>query len=325
MNPLELIEQFSQQSVLVIGDMMLDEYIWGTVSRISPEAPVPVVEVQNRTWIAGGAANTAANVASLGGHAIVLGLIGEDSSSDHIIQILQAKDIDTSPLLCDANRPTSTKTRVIAHGQQIVRYDLEQRDPIPLTHQQALLRRAESLMPTISAVVISDYGKGVITDLVSRCVIEIANRYQRPVIVDPKGVEYLKYRNATLIKPNQIEAGRVLNRELHTREEVLAAGAALIELLGPTSSLLVTRGQHGMALFEQSQSAVEIPAQAREVFDVTGAGDTVAGTLALVLASGGSLTLACQLASTAAAIVVGKVCTATCNQEELKKTYLGNL
>ncbi len=324
MKPIGYIDQFANQPVLIVGDMMLDEFIWGSVSRISPEAPVPVVEVQNRTWIAGGAANTAANVSSLGGRAIVLGLIGEDPASGHLIEILRSQKIETSPLLCDSTRPTSTKTRVIAHGQQIVRYDHEQRVKLSLIHEQTILSRAESLISGVSAIVISDYGKGVITESVSQGIIQIANQHQRPVIVDPKGVEYLKYRNATLIKPNQLEAGRVLNRELHTRDDVYAAGVSLLGLLGPASSVLITRGQHGMALFEQQQLPIEIPAQAREVYDVTGAGDTVAGTLALALACGCSLTLACQLASTAAAIVVGKVGTATCNMEELKNACMNH-
>ncbi|MGL6094251.1 MAG: bifunctional heptose 7-phosphate kinase/heptose 1-phosphate adenyltransferase, partial [Fimbriiglobus sp.] len=181
-----------------------------------------------------------------------------------------------------------------------------------------LLARVAAALPDVRGCVISDYGKGVITPEFARELIALARSFHVPMVVDPKGTEYAKYRGATVVKPNQLEAGKVLNRELRTDADVDRAGADLMELLGPDSAVLVTRGPHGMSLFERDRPTVHVPAQAREVYDVTGAGDTVAGTIALTLAGGGDLPAACRLASLAAAIVVGKVGTATCSFDELR-------
>lgn len=314
----DLLARFRNCPVLVVGDLMLDEYLWGHVNRISPEAPVPVVEVQRRTFTAGGAANTAANVAGLGGSAILVGIVGDDAEGRRILDLMSELGIDTSAVIADSSRPTTTKTRVIAHSQQMVRIDHEQLGPLSASVEAELLVLLEASLPRVRAAVISDYGKGVITPSLCERFLAVARATGVPVIVDPKGTDYRKYRGATVVKPNQLETGKVLNRELRTTAEVERAGRELLEFLGAGSSVLVTRGAQGMTLLEADTPAVHVPAQAREVYDVTGAGDTVAGALALTLAVGGNLETACRLASLAAAVVVGKVGTATCTVSELE-------
>lgn len=315
----DLLSRFAGCPVLVVGDLMLDEFVWGQVSRISPEAPVPVVEVARRTFTPGGAANTAANIGSLGGQPVLAGVVGDDPDGTRVCELLAGQGVRTAPVVRDPARPTTTKTRVIAHSQQVVRIDHERPGPIPPAVEQALLAAIAGVLPTVRGCVVSDYGKGVVTASFAGQLLRLTREAGVPAVVDPKGIDYAKYRGATLVKPNQLEAGQVLNRVLRTAEEVDRAGADLLDLLGPdTPAVLVTRGAHGMTLFERGRPPVHVPAQAREVYDVTGAGDTVAGTLALALAAGADPADACRLASLAAAVVVGKVGTATCTLEELK-------
>jgi rfaE bifunctional protein kinase chain/domain len=314
----DLIARFRGCPILVVGDLMLDEFIWGNVSRISPEAPVPVVEVRERTHTAGGAANTAANVAALGGGVTVAGVVGNDAEGQRVRDLLSGMKANVSAVVTDPDRPTTTKTRVVAHSQQMVRIDHEKPGPISDPVAGELLAQVLAHLPGIGGCVLSDYGKGVFTPAFTRELIAACRAAGVPVVIDPKGTDYEKYRGATLVKPNQLEAGQVLNRVLRTAEEVDHAGEELQRFLGEDTAVLITRGSNGMSLFERGQPAVHIPAQAREVYDVTGAGDTVASTLALSLAVGSRLTAACKLASLAAAIVVGKVGTATCSAEELR-------
>jgi D-beta-D-heptose 7-phosphate kinase/D-beta-D-heptose 1-phosphate adenosyltransferase len=281
------------------------------------------VEVQKRTWILGGAANTAANVAALGGKPIMLGVVGADAEGDKVRAILAEQTISTAALLRDERRPTTTKTRIIAHSQQVVRIDHEVRGAIDESLEARCLSKVEETLPQVRGIVISDYGKGLVTERLAQRTIALAALRGIPVLVDPKGADYSRYRGATLIKPNQLEAGQVLNRDLRTREDVQKAGRDLVQLLGPDSALLITRGSHGMMLFQQGGRIDEIPAMAREVFDVTGAGDTVAATLVLSLAVGADLPRGCGWASRAAAIVVGKAGTATCTWEELASHFPG--
>ncbi|MGL6075585.1 MAG: D-glycero-beta-D-manno-heptose-7-phosphate kinase [Fimbriiglobus sp.] len=314
----ELLARFAGCRVLVVGDVMLDEFIVGHVSRISPEAPVPVVEVDRRTLIAGGAANTAANLAALGAEPRLAGLVGGDDHALQLRQLLEGVGVDVESLVVDASRPTTTKTRIVAGTQQIVRMDQERSHVMASDIEMSLLGQVQECLAEVRACVISDYGKGVITPSFVQEVIRRANAAGVPTVVDPKGVDYAKYRGATVVKPNQLEAGKVLNRDLKTSADVDRAGADLLAQLGPKTSILITRGPHGMSLFEPGNKTFHIPTLAREVYDVTGAGDTVAGTMTLTLAVGGNLEQACQLATHAAAIVVGKVGTATCSLAELQ-------
>jgi rfaE bifunctional protein kinase chain/domain len=313
----DILSRFAGCPVLVVGDLMLDEFVWGQVSRISPEAPVPVVEVSRRSFVPGGAANTAANVGSLGGKPVLAGVVGKDPDGDRVCDLLRAGGVETLPVVRDPNRPTTTKTRVIAHSQQVVRIDHEKPGPIPEGVEKALLGVITEVLPQVRGCVVSDYGKGVVTAGFVGQLLQLTRAAGIPTVIDPKGLDYARYRGATLVKPNQLEAGQVLNRPLKTPEDVDRAGADLLGLLGPDTAVLVTRGPHGMSLFERGKPPVHVPAQAREVYDVTGAGDTVAGTLGLALAVGAGLEAACRLASLAAGIVVGKVGTATCGLDEL--------
>ncbi len=315
MNTLELLSRFRNCRVLVVGDVMLDAFIWGTVSRISPEAPVPVVQVQKRTNIAGGAANTATNIAALDGQAILAGVVGDDRDAQTLRDILTQYHVNVEHLITADDRPTTTKNRIVAHSQQMVRFDQESCEPISSRLQDMLSERLQSVLKTVSACIVSDYGKGMIQPSFVRRLIDTANREGVPIVVDPKGTDYDKYHGATLIKPNLHEAAKVLNRELKTPAEIEAAGLELQAKLG--ASILITQGAAGMSLFERGRATVTIPTQAREVYDVTGAGDTVAGALTLAIASGANLETACRIATTAAAVVVGKVGTATVTQNEL--------
>jgi len=317
---LKLVERFPGCPVLVVGDVMLDEFIFGQVSRISPEAPVPVVEVQRRAFVPGGAANTAANVAALGASPSLAGLVGADANADHVRDLLRTLGVNVDTIVADPARPTTTKTRILAGTQQVVRIDQEKPSPMNSEVEAALLDAVRLALPSARACVLSDYGKGVVTPSFAVAVIALANAAGVPTVVDPKGVDYAKYRGATVVKPNQLEAGKVLNRDLRTSGDVDAAGRDLLTLLGPSTAILITRGPQGMSLFTPNGDAFHVPTSAREVYDVTGAGDTVAGTMAVTLAVGGGLEAACELATAAAAVVVGKVGTATCSLAELRAT-----
>jgi D-beta-D-heptose 7-phosphate kinase/D-beta-D-heptose 1-phosphate adenosyltransferase len=312
----KIVAAFAGKRVLIVGDVMLDEYVWGEVRRISPEAPVPVVEMRRRTYVPGGAANTAANVLSLNGKASLGGVVGRDSQGDKLVEILSQVGVDADGIGIDPERQTSTKTRVIAHNQQVVRVDSEQRLPLRRALEQELLDWVRKALPRADACVLSDYGKGVVSSAVAEGVIGLARQADKPVILDPKGTDYAKYRNATLIKPNLAEAERFCNLEINSAARLAEVGQRILEtcLLG---ALLITRGADGMTLFCPGKPPEHIPSFARAVFDVTGAGDTVASTLALALAARASVEQAARLANKAAGVVVGKVGTATVTREEL--------
>ena len=302
--------------VLVVGDAMLDEYVWGEVRRVSPEAPVTVVEMRRRTWVPGGAANAAANVVSLGGRAWLAAVVGRDPQAGWLTAVLGQHGVDVSGLVVDGRRPTTLKTRIVAHSQQVVRVDTETRAPLPAAVERRLLAWVERRLPRADACVLSDYGKGVVSRRVAERLIAVARRAGTPVVVDPKGTDYTKYRGATLVTPNLAEAERAVNREIAGERDVLAVGRRLLEMLDG-SAVLITRGAQGMSLFRRGAAVVHIPAVARHVFDVTGAGDTVVGVLALALGAGVSLDDGARLANLAADLVVGKFGTATVSAREL--------
>ena len=318
LNAAALVAAFADAAVLVIGDVMLDEYIWGEVRRISPEAPVPVVEALRRTYAPGGAANVAVNVAALGGQAQLGGLVGQDYAAGQLKQVLGLPRVHIAGLIMEAARPTTTKTRVVAHSQQMVRIDSEQRHSIDGAQEAALLAWVEACLPMVGACVLSDYDKGVISPRMAQSVIRAANRAGKPTIVDPKGTDYAKYRGATLIKPNLHETERALNRDIRGEDALNLAARDLRGVLDG-SALLITRGAEGMSLFRQHDEAIHIPQKSRDVYDVTGAGDTVVSTLALALACGSDLEQAARLANLAGGIVVGKLGTASVTGEELKR------
>jgi rfaE bifunctional protein kinase chain/domain len=300
---------------LVVGDVMLDEYVWGQVNRISPEAPVPVVDVRRRTYVPGGAANVAAGIAALGGRALVGGVVGDDLASAQLREALGERDLDLDGLVTVTGRSTTTKTRVIAHSQQVVRADVEERDPVPEEAAQDLLRWAETHLDDVDVVVLSDYAKGVVSADVARSVVGGGRERGKPVVVDPKGSNYSKYRGATVLTPNIGDAKRAANIAPESFVELADVARRLADVV-PGSALLITRGSEGMSLISNDGS-LDVAATARDVYDVTGAGDTVVAALAVALGSGLPLEDAVRLANAAAGVVVGKVGTATATLGEL--------
>src|SRR5512141_185527 len=313
----EVVGRFPSRRVLVVGDIMLDEYVFGTVARISPEAPVPVVAVTRVTKVPGGAANVAFNVRGVGAGGELGGLLG-DAEGRLVARMLKGGRVGTEAVVADPGRPTTVKTRVIAHSQQVVRVDREQKAPPSRKVSDALLRKALAILDGVDGVVFSDYRKGTLTTELVREVTAAANRKGVFVAVDPKRSDFTFYRGCTVITPNKREAEAALGgRELETDLDVWEAGKELLRV-GRSKAVLITRGEEGMTLVERGRGACfHIPALARQVFDVTGAGDTVIGTLAACLAAGAAMREAAMLANTAASIVVGEVGTVPITAEKL--------
>lgn len=302
--------------VLVIGDLMLDRYIFGSVDRISPEAPVPVVNVQRETQVLGGAANVAANMASLGAEVRIMGLTGRDAAGNEIRKLLEAQGIQTEPLVGDRSRPTTLKTRVIAVQQQVVRVDRENREPPKPAILKRMIRSIEEAAEGCDAILISDYGKGVIQPELLDRVRKLRLETSVPVVVDPKDIHFSNYRNFSLVTPNKAEASLASGFKIRTEEELIKAGRSLkadMEL----ENLLITRGGEGMTLFDAEEQIHHIPATAKEVFDVSGAGDTVTAVMALCMASRIAPHLAAVIANAAASVVVGRVGTAIIDRHSL--------
>lgn len=312
----DIVKAFPGKQVLVVGDVMLDEYVWGAVRRISPEAPVPVVEIRRRTYVPGGAANTAANVVSLDGQALLGGVVGRDYQATRLCEALADRGVNTEGLIVDGKRQTTTKTRIVAHRQQMVRVDMEQREPLRMESEDILLDWIARRVAEADACILSDYAKGVVSKRLAENLIRLARQVNKPVIVDPKGVDYARYRGATVVTPNVGETEQASGHEINGDLDLQEAGQRLSRLLEGIA-LLVTRGPQGMTLFLDGLQTIHIPAVARNVFDVTGAGDTVVSTLALALAAGAALEDAARLANRAAGLVVEKVGTATVTRDEL--------
>ena len=304
--------------MLIIGDIMVDHFIWGKVSRISPEAPVPVVRVTSESLLLGGAANVLNNVCSLGGTAFISGVTGQDEMGSWVQERLREMGVKTDGITISNHRPTSVKTRVIAHSQQVVRFDREDRAPLVPDDRERITDYLKELKNDIGAIVISDYNKGVVTEELLRETVAIAKAAKIPLLIDPKQNGFDLYRDCDLITPNLAEASLALGRELITLDDLVEGGRRLMETFH-FGSLLVTRGEEGMTLFEENGAITHIPTVAKEVYDVTGAGDTVIGTFALAVAAGASAQEAAALANGAAGIAVGKVGTATVTREELLK------
>ena len=316
-----IMEAASQRKVVILGDVMLDEFVWGDVTRISPEAPVPVVDIRRESVHLGGAANVLANVVALGAGACVVGVIGDDSAGDRLRATLkEASPLQTEEYLVVAKgRPSTTKTRIIAHNQLVVRADREQRSPVNGQVEQQILAALKQALQDADAFVVSDYDKGVVTPRILEEILDFA--YQRvPVLVDPKIRNFPHYRPATLITPNHHEALRMTNMDEDTDDGLHKSAQAIRETLG-CDAVLITRGDRGIMLLQGDSEPVFVETAAREVFDVTGAGDTVIATLATSLAAGATMLEAASLANHAAGIVVGKVGTATASAKELLNSF----
>jgi D-beta-D-heptose 7-phosphate kinase/D-beta-D-heptose 1-phosphate adenosyltransferase len=314
----QYIQRFPQASVLVIGDLILDHYIWGRVSRISPEAPVPVVHVESESVRLGGAANVFNNVLTLGGKADICGVIGSDETGRMLLKEFGGRRSGRGGVVIDQERPTTRKSRVIAHNQQIVRYDMERRAELKPALQKRLLRYVESRLRELSCLVVSDYAKGVVTATLMSELTRLAALRHIPIIVDPKVEHFGYYKGVTVITPNHLEATQAAGLHGDGDAVIQEAGATIRQRLG-CQSVLVTRGERGMSLFEADGVSWHIPTQARQVYDVTGAGDTVVGTMALALSTGASMREAATLANQAAGVVVGMVGTATVTAKQLSE------
>jgi D-beta-D-heptose 7-phosphate kinase/D-beta-D-heptose 1-phosphate adenosyltransferase len=317
-----LLAQFPRQQLLVVGDVMLDHFLWGHVSRISPEAPVPVVEVRREDCFPGGAANVARNLRALGGQAVVLGCIGADAAGEQLAAALPGHQ-----LVVDASRPTTVKTRVVAHHQQVVRFDKEQTQPLAPALQRQLLEKFRASLPAAAAVIFEDYGKGVLTQALLNQMHRLARRAGKITTADPNARHLLRYRQLTAITPNRAEAFAAAGMtntpaydDVLADEALLRCGDRLLRLWQP-QNLLITLGEHGMCLFRRGKKPHHIPTVAQEVFDVSGAGDTAIATLTLALAAGANAVEAAEIANHAAGIVVGKVGTATCTPAELRESF----
>ncbi|MFZ4986755.1 MAG: D-glycero-beta-D-manno-heptose-7-phosphate kinase [Blastocatellia bacterium] len=312
----EILNHFTGRRIVVLGDLMLDEFIWGEVRRISPEAPVPVVEVRRETVQLGGAGNVLSNLIELGATAIPVGIIGNDEGGRMLRDLCASRGARVDGLLTVPGRPTTRKTRIVAHSQQMVRADREDRSPVGQSTEQDILRTVADLLPSTEALVISDYDKGLLTPLLLQQVIELATDAGCPICLDPKIRNFTHYRRVDLVTPNQIEAERATGIEI-VDEASLTTAAHRIRQLLECRHVLITRGEHGMTLLEDSGRITHIPTTAREVYDVTGAGDTVIATLTLALTASASLVEAAIIANQAAGIVVAKVGTATVSRSEI--------
>jgi D-beta-D-heptose 7-phosphate kinase/D-beta-D-heptose 1-phosphate adenosyltransferase len=315
----QILGAIRTRNIVVLGDVMLDEFVWGDVTRISPEAPIPVVDVQRESVHLGGAANVLANLISLGAQGTVTGVVGQDRAGELLRSSLKQIVSQDGELIADPSRPTTLKTRIIAHSQPVVRTDRESRIPISSVIEDQVISQLEAAIDNADALVVSDYDKGVVTPRVLGAVLPHA--YARiPVLVDPKLRNFKSYRPATLVTPNHYEALRMSNSE-EDSDEGLHVAAQRIRAELNCDGVLITRGARGMLLVAGKGDPVYVPTVAREVYDVTGAGDTVIAALAAALSTGSSMLEAATFANHAAGIVVGKVGTATASPDELIATF----
>jgi D-beta-D-heptose 7-phosphate kinase/D-beta-D-heptose 1-phosphate adenosyltransferase len=317
----DIIDHFPSAKVLVVGDIMVDHFIWGRVSRISPEAPVPVVDVQSDNLLLGGSANVMNNIYAMDGKVFGVGVVGADDMGERLLKELQDRQINTDGIVVEAGRPTTLKTRIIAHGQQVVRFDRESRMIVDRKSSETMIRHIEVLREELGAIIISDYNKGVVTGTLLDGIRDLVGGTDIIVCVDPKKNDFSLYRGFDIITPNHHEAGRAAGFDIVDRPSLMKAGKEVLNRFD-FKALLITRGEEGMSLFERDGriTHTDFPTEAREVFDVTGAGDTAIGVFALCMASGATFREAAFLANRAAGIAVGKVGTATVSRRELKKT-----
>ncbi len=315
----ELLQNVKTKRIAVIGDVMIDRYIWGTVNRISPEAPVPIVEVESESSRLGGAANVANNIVSLGATAQLIGIVGDDFSGKEFRSILEEQNSSSDGIITDSSRPTTVKTRVIAHHQHVVRIDSEEKKDIGQDIQKKIFSALEKNIDSIDGIIIEDYNKGVVVKELIHKIIELANRKKKIITIDPKLNNFFEYKNVTVFKPNKKETEEAIGKKIHNDADVLAAGKILIEKL-KADNILLTRSEKGMSLFEKNGTVSHIPTNARNVADVSGAGDTVIATLTAMLTAGATIGEAALLANYAGGIVCGEVGIITIDPAILRST-----
>jgi len=318
------IDTFKDLQVLVIGDLMLDEYLWGRVDRISPEAPVPVVAVERESHTLGGAGNVINNLSAMGAKVFAMGTVGRGPAGRNVLKKLEALSVDVTGVISEPDRPTTRKTRIIAGSQQMLRIDREVRHRITTHTLDALTRIIAGCIDKMDLVIISDYDKGLVTCEIVARIVELAKESGVITLADPKSMDFSKYMGVTVLTPNKKEAAIAAGMQIQTSEEMEKAAAKIMALAG-LEKLLITCGKAGMALYETGKPAVTIASKARQVFDVSGAGDTVISLLGLGLASGATFEAAAGLANLAAGIVVAKVGTATASIDELKQCIMKNV
>lgn len=305
----KIFSGWSGHKILVLGDVMLDEYLWGNVSRISPEAPVPVVEIVKESIKLGGAANVALNIKSLGDEPILVGVVGDDRNGERMRGALREAQITSEGIFAEGPRMTTIKTRVIAHNQQVVRADRENTEEIPEKLTEKILSFVKKKMQEINAIIVSDYGKGVITFRLLSELIELCKQNNVFISVDPKETHFMNYKHVSLITPNHHEAGFVYGKRIKDESVLKQVGWGLLERL-KVEALLITRGEKGMSLFEANRTFTHFPTRAREIYDVTGAGDTVISAFTCAVSAGANYKEAALISNHAAGLVVGEIGTA---------------
>jgi rfaE bifunctional protein kinase chain/domain len=312
----QIIQEGRQPNILVIGDLMIDHYVWGDATRLSPEAPVPVVNVKSESTTLGGAANVAQNLIALGAKVTLGGLVGNDVSGEQLIDILKQEGIDTCAIIKDPTRPTTVKTRILAGSHQLVRVDREVTDAVSTALEDEMLDRLSSCIEQADIVLFSDYNKGLFSPALTQRLIAAINNQDKKIIVDPKGFNYTKYKDAYIIKPNRKELAEAAKAEkIKSIDDLQQAAKTIFEQTG-AAYLVVTLSEEGMAIVSELTYKL-LPVKATEVFDVTGAGDTVLAAMAYFMASGLNVEESCELANHAAAIVIRRVGSATTTLEEI--------
>ena len=314
----EYLTKLAKARVLCVGDVMLDRFVYGGIDRISPEAPIPVLLVENERAMLGGAGNVIANIAALGAKPVLIAAVGEDAAGQDIARLLADMGAEAE-LVTARGRTTTIKSRFVCGGQQMLRVDREKTEAVPAAVEDEIIARAEKVIPDVGVVILSDYKKGLLTDRVAAKIIECGRRHGKPVIVDPKGQNFARYKGASVITPNRKELEFATGMTAGTDEETRAAAMKIIVECG-VGAVLATRSKDGMSLVAEKDAPLHIPANVREVYDVSGAGDTVIATFASAVAAGIPLRNAALLANIAAGIVVGKPGTATARPEEIEKT-----
>lgn len=314
---IEFIKKFADVKVLVVGDVMLDRYLWGNVSRISPEAPVPIVNVKRTSLVLGGAANVAANIAGLGAKPLLIGICGDDSEADVLGELLKKEEIQNH-LIRLKNRQTTIKTRIVAHNQHVARIDQETTDFISEKESERVFEQILNYLDGVSIVVVSDYAKGFLTDDLLVRLITTCREKNVKIIVDPKGKNFAKYKGANVLTPNRKEAAEAAKLDEDETDLIQKAGERILDEV-ESEALLITQGEKGMSLLQKDGKSFELDALARKVYDVTGAGDTVIASFAVAVGAGASFLEAAKIANVAAGLVVGEVGTTAVSLESLEK------
>lgn len=315
---ISILEKFKNKKIAVIGDIMLDKYIWGSVKRISPEAPVQVVNVEKENYVPGGAANVANNITALNADVYVIGVVGDDDVKDILLSQLRTKKINSYGVVIDKNKPTIQKVRILGQHQQLLRVDYEKAHESDSTVEKELLEKIKELINKVDGIIVSDYGKGVITKNIIKTIYDLSKNHSKIVIVDPKPKHFFLYKNFDLVTPNYNEAIKMASYIGERSDDVAVIGKKLLKELN--TRILITQGEKGMTLFEDNDKITHISTKAKEVYDVTGAGDTVVAVLTLALCSGATMKESSIIANHAAGIVVGKVGTSTVTIDEIKKS-----